>query len=208
MISGSLTSENGANAVRFQGDTWTLCDLFARRSIAPRRFDFHHPRLGSALKLGIDGLVERRSIAPERFDFYHPMLAHLLDDVTTDHGPGCDVIIDDGQGATGGPVIVDPPVVAPHPPAIGFPSETPELPFPPSDPPIVVTRPPDWPDRLIPTIDPSDRPHEPKGQPDPPQNVVIPEPASFVMVGTAGFAACGLGLWRRRWSAPRSLASS
>lgn len=76
--SSILTTENGANAIRLDGDTYTLDDLFARRDLDPARFDRYHPRLGHALSLGEDTLLARRALAPGRFDRYHPYIAYLL----------------------------------------------------------------------------------------------------------------------------------
>ncbi|RUL87321.1 PEP-CTERM sorting domain-containing protein [Tautonia sociabilis] len=83
-LGSRFTREDGMNAVRFAGQSWTLPELIDRRAQNPMRFDRSHGRLGSALRLGIDGLQARRALNPRRFDSYHPVLAYLLDDFLPD----------------------------------------------------------------------------------------------------------------------------
>ncbi len=114
------------NAVRVGGETQTLLELLDRRAEAPRRFDANHPRLGMALSLGVEGLLERQELNERRFNRWHPIIAYLLADYTPD---GSDL------GGLGGgrtplvlPSIPDPlassigptPMVVPEPASLGM----------------------------------------------------------------------------------------
>lgn len=83
-VSAGLTREDGMNAVRLGGQTHTLLELIDRRSQAPARFDQNHPRLGMALSLGIEGLLERQALNERRFNRWHPLIAYLMADHTPD----------------------------------------------------------------------------------------------------------------------------
>lgn len=78
------TRENGANAVRFRGRTYTLDRWIERRGDNPRRFDAARPQLGHALAMGKLALIERRARNPVRFDHYHHCLGWLLADAFPD----------------------------------------------------------------------------------------------------------------------------
>ncbi|QDV36114.1 hypothetical protein [Tautonia plasticadhaerens] len=123
-VRGGLVREDGMNAVRYAGDTWTIHDLIGRRELAPARFDEHHERLGYGLRMGLDGLQARRSLNPTRFDFYHPFLGYLV----ADPDPDLDLVLDptgSGIDTLGGPDLPPDAVLGGGPSA-------PQVPQPPS----------------------------------------------------------------------------
>ncbi|MEW4569744.1 PEP-CTERM sorting domain-containing protein [Tautonia sp. JC769] len=210
-----LTRKDDMNAIRFQGQDWTIHDLIDRRSQAPGRFDVHHQRLGSALGLGLEGLEARRALNPRRFDFFHPFLGYLLSDIDPDSGLGAggDPVIDDPPiGQDGGPQPLPDESVSPQVPEPPQPPIVPPTPTDPTVPPPLDQLPsvpdesegpqlpgaPDGPEVTPPTVDPI-------GTDDPNEIRAIPEPSTVIQlsVGLAGLV--GALAWRRR-AVPRPAA--
>ena len=221
-VSGFLTRENGMNAIRFAGDTWTLQDLIDRRNLNPGQFDRTYQRLGSALSLGVDGLLSRRAEAPARFDHFHPLITYLLTGVTP---PG--TVTPPDLGAGGEPDGPEPPgesaEVIPGPPS------SPQVPVSPSELPTVEPSMPEQPAPLTPSMPPPTIPPAPgtgleiptgpgpgpgtgpgpgpppgtnpgpgPGPEPPPIPQAIPEPATLLQATIGLLGVGGLLSWRRR----------
>ena len=197
---GGFTREDGMNAVRYAGDTWTIHDLIARRELAPARFDLHHERLGYGLRMGLDGLQARRDLNPTRFDFYHPFLGYLVADADGDlPAQGIDTlgqpdlppdtVLGEGPSAPGPQGPLGPPGVVP-----------PEMPGPdtPGPPPIPVEgpTPPLPPTSSQEPTPPGVAPPTPPAPPPPTSSAAIPEPSGLLLwalgvIGVAGTMAWG-----------------
>lgn len=210
-----LTRKDDMNAIRANGQVWTIHDLVDRRNLAPGRFDLHHQRLGSALRLGLDGLEARRALNPDRFDFFHPFLGYLL----TDTGSGPGDVGGIGQpvpspGLPDGDQTLPPPdpgftpvPPAPPQPPIVPPTTPPEVLMPPPDangepaPPVIPPPPGDneLPPLAPPGPGPGPGPIDLGPDPTPPGETpqVIPEPAAMLqlVVGLSGLG--GALAWRR-----------
>jgi hypothetical protein len=198
-IRGVFTREDGMNAVRYRGESWTIHELIERRELAPGRFDLHHQRLGHGLRMGIDGLQERRALNPRRFDYYHPFLGHLVADPLPDAPPSGigglgepdqdpELIIGGGPSTSPPTNPLNPPMFAEEPPPISPPA-LPQEPSPPG-----VVPPPGG---------------NPGGPPPPISSAVVPEPPGLLQaaLGLAGLA--GVLAWRRlRGLQPSRLARS
>ncbi|WP_169972764.1 hypothetical protein [Tautonia rosea] len=207
-----LTRKDEMNAVRFQGRDWTIHDLIDRRTEAPGRFDRYHQRLGSALRLGLDGLEARRALNPERFDFFHPFLGYLLSDIDSNSGLGTVGDPPDstsGIGQDGSPEFPPSESLSPQTPGETQPPILPPNPTDPSVPPPLDQLPslpgasegpqlpgsPEGPGLTPPTVDPIGGTGDPSNGGD---IRAIPEPATVIQLGVGLAAILGLLAWRYR----------
>lgn len=118
-----LTRENGMNAVILGGGPkQTLADLLDRRAMAPKRFDFNHPRIGNNLKSGLEGLLDKQALNPKRFNRNHPVLSYLLRDITP-NGAGP---INSGTGGPNPPSVLTSSLGPPSPGVVPTISVVPE----------------------------------------------------------------------------------
>lgn len=222
-LGGRLTRSDDMNAVRFAGQVWTIHDLIDRRDQSPQQFDRVMPRLGKALRLGVDGLDAKRALNSVRFDYYHPIISYLLDDSQADgttNGLGTlgqpDISPDPTPVSPGqaDPVPLLPGQNMPGQPNPGQGGESPApLPTTPP-PPSIVPEPsdgstPSGPDSPgtpggelePPGPGPSNPP--PDGPPNGPNSgpiggAVVPEPPGLVQASIGIAMISGLMFWRRR----------
>jgi hypothetical protein len=103
------TRQNGANAVIYQGQIYTLDSVLAKREANPARFDQFHRRFAQAFAEGKESLIARRNRNPRRFDRYHPLLGWLIVDATPDPKPEIDPGTVFPPPAGGGGTIITPP---------------------------------------------------------------------------------------------------
>jgi hypothetical protein len=222
-IQSRLTRKDDMNAVRHLGQAWTIHDLFEHRAKAPGRFDSNNQRLGSALRLGLDGLEARRELNPSRFDFYHPFLGYLLADsggnpsglgnlgVPDEMPPivGTDGSIDmppsDGGPSPQQPTSPEPPMLLQEPSPPNGPAPIANGDLPPTVPGLDLPPAPNGPEgpRVHTPGDgptggplPGDGPGDLGGQAPQGPTQVIPEPPGMVQLSVGLLGLVGLLAWR------------